>query len=62
MSDRILRNKEVVHLTGISTTTRNELEASGNFPKRRQITERIIGYSFLEVQEWINDRLHGGEV
>lgn len=57
LRDRILRDEECQQLTGLKKNTRYKLEAEGQFPLRRRITERLSGYSYLEVQAWIDDRL-----
>ena len=59
MNDLILRRKKVREITGLSPSQIDRMEQEGNFPRRRQITQRIIGWSHNEVQKWINDRLHG---
>ena len=55
--DRILRDDECQQLTGLKKNMRYKLEAAGQFPLRRRITERLSGYSYLEVQAWVDDRL-----
>jgi prophage regulatory protein len=55
--DRILRDDECHQLTGLKKQIRYKLEAEGKFPLRRRITERLSGYSYHEVQAWIDDRL-----
>ena len=55
--DRILRDEECQQLTGLKKAMRYKLEAAGQFPLRRRITERLSGYSYLEIQAWIDDRL-----
>ena len=57
LRDRILRDAECEKLTGLKKNTRYKLEAEGRFPLRRRITERLSGYSYLEVQAWIDNRL-----
>ena len=56
MSERILRGKEVERRTGLSRTSRYELEKAGKFPKRRRISDRASGYLESEIQEWICSR------
>lgn len=60
MQDRILRRYAVREATGLPNTTIDRLEKEGRFPKRRRITDRNVGWSELEVQQWIDARL-GGE-
>ena len=59
MEDRILRKQKVLADTGLSSTQLDRMEHEGKFPRRRQITERIVGWSNNLVQEWIQNRLHG---
>ena len=61
MADQILRKKSVSELTGLSSTQIDRMEDEGQFPRRRKITERIVGWSYNEIQSWINERLHGHE-
>ena len=59
MEERILRKQKVREITGLSNTQIDRMEHEDRFPRRRQITERIVGWSFNEIQAWINTRLHG---
>lgn len=52
--DRLIRDPEVERLTGLKRGIRFQMEARGEFPKRRKITERLTGYSYLEVQAWVD--------
>ncbi len=61
MEDRILRKPKVQDITGLSSTQIDRMEHEDRFPRRRQISERIAGWSFNEVQAWIQERLHGTE-
>ena len=56
MSERILRGREVDRMTGLSRTSRYELERAGKFPKRRRLSERASGYLASEIDEWIRSR------
>lgn len=58
MEERILRKQKVREITGLSSTQIDRMEHENRFPRRRQITERIVGWSFKEIQTWINERLH----
>jgi prophage regulatory protein len=60
MNDRILRRAAVRAATGLPNTSLDRLEQEGRFPKRRRLTERSIGWSEREIQQWIEDRLNGG--
>jgi prophage regulatory protein len=53
---RIMREREVKQVTGLSRVTRWRLERKGEFPKRLQLTERCVGWSEDEVQAWLKER------
>ncbi len=58
-NDRILRNKEVLHLTGISKATLYRLIAKGRFPLSRKLTGeegRAVGWLESEINTWISSR------
>jgi prophage regulatory protein len=60
--DAILRRPAVQSQTGLSKTQLDRMEEMGQFPRRRKISERIVGWSANEVQQWIQDRLRGQAV
>ncbi|MBD8153333.1 helix-turn-helix transcriptional regulator [Pantoea agglomerans] len=51
-SDRIVREEECKHLTGLSRTTRFMLEKEGKFPLRRKIGGNRVGWLLSEISEW----------
>lgn len=53
---RILRERDVKHLTGLSRVTRWRLERRGEFPRRVHLTQRCVGWSAAEVMEWLKAR------
>jgi len=53
---RILRRKEVVEITGIGASRLHELELRGEFPARRQLSARAVGWLSTEVEAWIKSR------
>jgi prophage regulatory protein len=53
---RILREREVKHLTGLSRVTRWRLEKRGEFPKKVKLTERCVGWPETEIIDWLNAR------
>lgn len=53
---RIVREKEVRQITGLSRVTRWRLERKNLFPKRIQLTERCVGWPEDEVLEWLKER------
>ena len=54
---RILRAKEVDHLTGTHETQRYRLEAIGRFPRRVKITDKSVGWIEGEILAWIKGRM-----
>lgn len=56
-TDRLIRDKEVENLTGLKRNIRYQLEAAGEFPRRRKITERLTAYSYREVRRWVDQKL-----
>ena len=48
--------EEVRGVTGLSRTTVWRLEAQGDFPRRRQITAKRVGWLVSEVEEWAESR------
>ena len=57
MEKRILRKKALGPIDGLSDSQRDRMEAEGRYPRRRQITERIVGWDSNEVEAWVNERL-----
>ena len=53
---RILREREVKHMTGLSRVTRWRLERRGEFPKKVKLTERCVGWPEAEIMEWLKAR------
>ncbi len=59
ITNRILRKKEVLHLTGISAATMYRLIAKGAFPKPKKLTGdggRAVGWGLHEIESWIESR------
>ncbi|WP_071601416.1 helix-turn-helix transcriptional regulator [Dickeya chrysanthemi] len=52
LTDRIIREGECHHLTGICRTTRYMMEKEGRFPQRRKIGGRSVGWMLSEILEW----------
>jgi prophage regulatory protein len=51
-----LRRREVTARTGLSSTTLWRLENLGQFPKRRQLSERLVGWLETDIDAWIESR------
>ena len=55
-TETVLREKKVMEITGLSRTTIWRQEKKGNFPQRRKISERAIGWLRSEITRWLEDR------
>ena len=53
---RFLRLPEVIEKTGLSSVSIWRLEAAGEFPKKRRLAGRLIGYRSDEIDAWIESR------
>jgi prophage regulatory protein len=53
---RILREREVKHVTGLSRVTRWRLERRGLFPQKVRLTERCVGWQEGEIMAWLKSR------
>ncbi|WP_069301763.1 helix-turn-helix transcriptional regulator [Neptunicoccus sediminis] len=54
--DRILRQKEVMHLTGLSRSTIYRRIKSGEFPSQIKLTARLVGWRQSDLQRWLDTR------
>jgi len=53
---RILRERDVKHLTGLSRVTRWRMEKRGEFPRKVQLAVRCVGWPENEVLAWLRER------
>jgi prophage regulatory protein len=53
---RMLREREVKHITGLSRVTRWRMERRGEFPGRVHLAPRCVGWPEAEVMEWMRAR------
>jgi prophage regulatory protein len=58
---KILREKQIRDLTGISRVTRWRMEKLAKFPRRIQLTKRCVGWSESEVLDWLKVRIEARE-
>lgn len=56
---RLLRLAQVMDVTGLRRTKIYELQATGHFPMRVQITDHTVGWVEEEVQAWLARRIAG---
>lgn len=55
-TDRIIRAKEVVEMTGLSRTTIWRMEQYKSFPARVSLGKNSVGWKLSEIKQWINNR------
>ena len=55
----LIRWKKLKEIIGISRSTVERLEAANNFPKRIVISKNSIGWSLMEIEEWMKSRKRG---
>ena len=56
MAERLVRQAEVMRMTGLSRTAIWELERRGEFPRRRRIGARTVAWLESELVEWMRSR------
>lgn len=54
--ERVIREAECRQLTGICRTTRYMMEKEGEFPARRKLGGRAVGWLLSEVTDWQKSR------
>ena len=59
--ERLIREAECERRTGLARSTRRKLEKAGEFPRRRKITQRSVGWLESELTAWISSRSLSGE-
>lgn len=57
--EKILRVSSVEKITGYSRATIRRLERAGQFPPRRQLGARAVGWLESEVQGWVRAKSTG---
>lgn len=61
MDLKLLTQKQVTDLIGLSRTTIWRLERAGKFPRRRQVSTKAVRWNQAEIFEWIESRPLAGE-
>lgn len=56
VEDRFIRAGEVQQLTGLNRVTVWRMEKRGEFPKRRKLTVKAVGWSLAEILRWMESR------
>ncbi len=53
MDFKLLTQKQVVDLVGLSRTTIWRLERAGQFPRRLQVSTKAVRWNQAEIVDWI---------
>lgn len=61
METRLIRLKEVQHLTGLPRSTLYHLMDVEQFPKPHKLAKRAIAWNERDVREWIKDIIEKGK-
>ena len=56
---RVLRERAVRDMTGLSRVTRWRMERSGQFPRRVKLSPNAIGWFQGEIDIWLKSRPRG---
>ena len=56
MCERIILESERRLITGISRSTAWRMEQNGQFPKRRKVSDGLVGWLKSELIEWVQNR------
>lgn len=56
MTNKILRQKDVQIITGLSRSTIYRHINAGTFPAPVKLTERLIGWHSSTISEWMDSR------
>lgn len=54
---RLIKLKDVMHITGLARSTVYKYIADGNFPKPVSLGERNVAWLYSEVEDWIWDKV-----
>jgi prophage regulatory protein len=56
MNRKVIRKKEVMRRTGLSSTTLWRLERNGEFVPRIRLSKQAVGWYEDEVNDWLEKR------
>lgn len=54
---RLLKLKDVMHITGLARSTVYKYISDGNFPKPISLGERNVAWLESEIQDWILEKI-----
>ena len=53
--ERFIREQECREITGLSRTSRYEMEQEGRFPKRLKLNKRTVAWKLSDIRQWMKD-------
>lgn len=56
MEIEVLRLAQVREAVGLSARTIRRLEQAGQFPRRRRLSAKAVGWLRAEIDEWVTTR------
>lgn len=54
-TNRLIRIKEVMHLTALNKSLIYQFEKEGKFPKRIKLSKRVVAWRYSEVVNWVHN-------
>ncbi|HAS6396224.1 TPA: AlpA family phage regulatory protein [Vibrio vulnificus] len=57
MTQRIIRLKEVQHLTGLSRSSIYQFMSNRQFPQSISLNSRVTGWRLEDIESWILSRI-----
>jgi prophage regulatory protein len=56
MPDKVQRRRDVLELTGLSTSTIYDMMARGDFPRPVRLGKRAVGWRESDLTKWLESR------
>jgi prophage regulatory protein len=56
LTERLIRFPELKTICGLSRSTVWRLESEGKFPRSIRISKRALGWSLMEILQWIESK------
>ena len=54
---RLIKLKEVLHITGLSRSTVYRFMSAGGFPMKVELGDNSVAWVESEVEEWISEKI-----
>ncbi len=58
---RLIKLKEVMHMTGLARSTIYKFIATGVFPKPVNLSPRAVAWVDTEIEEWVLGKIEEGD-